>query len=150
MNAYSNERKRLINERRLWMLLDLDLTIVHSVYVNEELPEKYKQNNKVDSINDAYVFKPNGTTGYYIIKFRPGLRDFILFANKYYEICIYTAGTRDYALYIIKMLKKYILHGINPNEKYDIFGSRIITRNETRSMIIFILIFNTFLYMFFL
>lgn len=131
--VYNNQRKQLMKEKKLWLILDLDLTIVHSIYIEGDLPSGYKK--EIESHQDMFIFKPKNLNGYYIIKFRPQIRDFLIHISNKYEIYIYTAGTKDYACYIITLINKYILEGLSPIEKYNIIGCKILTRDDTQGII---------------
>jgi len=66
------------------LVLDLDETLVHAQGDSQDLAEIH-------------------------VKVRPGAKEFIEEMSKYYELVIFTAGTKDYA--------DYALHFVDPNNK---------------------------------
>lgn len=67
-----------LREREYTLVLDLDETLVHTI----------PSNNLQDCI----------------VKLRPGAQTFIEEMGKYYELVIFTAGTKDYADYALKFV----------------------------------------------
>ena len=61
------------------LVLDLDETLVHTIGTAKEVTD-------------------------YIVKIRPGAKEFIEEMAKYYELVIFTAGTKDYADYALKFV----------------------------------------------
>lgn len=118
-------------DKKLWLLLDLDQTILHTIPVRRVKSWEYFDYMHIQ--DDIFVFKTNNHHIHYVVKFRPGLKEFLLFAYEMYEIYIYTAGNREYANIIVQMIKKYILNDVDQSIKDNLFGSRIITRDETKS-----------------
>ncbi|PPJ57933.1 hypothetical protein CBER1_09715 [Cercospora berteroae] len=119
-------KRRLLESRRLSLVVDLDQTIIHaSVEPTIGEWQNDPSNPNYDALRDVQAFqlhddKPN--TWYYI-KPRPGLKDFLNRLSEFYEMHIYTMGTRSYAENVAKI--------IDPDRK--IFGDRIVTRNESGS-----------------
>ena len=85
---------------RINVLLDLDQTLI-SAEASDEYD--FKSNEK-----KAKKFEFHDMDGYYIVFERPGLQPFLdyLFAN--FNVSVWTAASKDYALYIID---KIILQG---------------------------------------
>jgi TFIIF-interacting CTD phosphatase-like protein len=77
---------------RLNIILDLDSTIIYG--------EEYKKAN-LDEIKEKYKNVHTMDTSYYIIE-RPGLQDFLTFLFKNFNVSVWTAATKNYALFIIK------------------------------------------------
>ncbi|GIZ48312.1 hypothetical protein CKM354_001137900 [Cercospora kikuchii] len=119
-------KRRLLESRRLSLVVDLDQTIIHaSVEPTIGEWQNDPSNPNYEALRDVQAFqlhddKPN--TWYYI-KPRPGLKDFLNRLSEFYEMHIYTMGTRSYAENVAKI--------IDPDRK--IFGDRIVTRNESGS-----------------
>ncbi|KAF2213729.1 hypothetical protein CERZMDRAFT_58409 [Cercospora zeae-maydis SCOH1-5] len=119
-------KRRLLESRRLSLVVDLDQTIIHaSVEPTIGEWQNDPSNPNYEALRDVQAFqlhddKPN--TWYYI-KPRPGLKHFLNRLSEFYEMHIYTMGTRSYAENVAKI--------IDPDRK--IFGDRIVTRNESGS-----------------
>jgi RNA polymerase II subunit A-like phosphatase len=122
--------RRLLQNRKLSLVVDLDQTIIHAVCdptVGEW--QKDPANPNYDAVNDVQSFELledafNGRPCSYYIKMRPGLREFLNRMSSIYELHIYTMGTRSYAENVAKI--------VDPNGK--IFGDRILSRDESGSM----------------
>lgn len=89
------------------VILDLDQTLISAEAIEEYDFKKNKQKAK--------LFDFKNMEGYYIIFERPGLQKFLdyLFAN--FNVSIWTAATKDYALFVIE---KIVLAG-KTNRKID-------------------------------
>jgi RNA polymerase II subunit A-like phosphatase len=115
---------RLIKQKKLSLILDLDQTIIHAT-IDPTIGEWQNDPNNpnYEALKDVYHFVlPDSATVYYI-KLRPGVREFLKEINQYYELHIYTMGTRSYANAIAKI--------IDPTSEY--FGNRILSRDESGS-----------------
>lgn len=78
------------------LILDLDQTLI-SAEASEELDfEKYKEKNK--------LFRFDDMDGYYMIYNRPHLQDFLDYIFKNFNVTIWTAASKDYALFIIEKI----------------------------------------------
>lgn len=77
------------------VVLDLDETLISA-----KLPEEIKKNTDLTP-SKTKKFKKYDMNGYYVVFERPHLQDFLdwLFAN--FTVSIWTAATKDYALFII-------------------------------------------------
>ncbi|KAL1920768.1 uncharacterized protein VTP21DRAFT_11403 [Calcarisporiella thermophila] len=117
--------QRLLGERKLSLIVDLDQTIIHATV--DPTAGEWKSDEK--NINhpatkDICEFTlPDGPTVYYV-KLRPGLQEFLREITQIYELHIYTMGTRNYA--------QAVADQIDPEGKY--FGGRILSRDESGSM----------------
>jgi hypothetical protein len=87
--------------------LDLDATIIHSEPVEDY---DVKQNRK-----KAKKFIFHNMDGYYVVFERPGLQNFLTYIFDNFNVSVWTAATKDYALFIID---KVIIAG-NSNRKID-------------------------------
>lgn len=92
------------------IFLDLDQTVISAETTTED--EKFDWKKHKDK---AKKFRYKNMEGYYIIFERPGLQKFLdfLFAN--FNVSIWTAASKDYALFIIE---KIILNN-KKNRKLD-------------------------------
>lgn len=126
---------RLLKERKLSLVVDLDQTIIHATVdptvaqwqanpdeVNHEVLKDVQSFSLPDPGYVPEGHKPLET--WYYVKLRPGLRQFLENVSKIYELHIYTMGTRAYALNVAKI--------VDPEGK--IFGSRVLSRDESGSM----------------
>ncbi|KAK1993270.1 hypothetical protein LX36DRAFT_552960, partial [Colletotrichum falcatum] len=132
--AEHETQKRLLRQRKLSLVVDLDQTIIHACIeptVGEWMEDP--SNPNYHAVKDVRKFQlndegPRGivTSGcWYYIKMRPGLAEFLEKVAELYELHVYTMGTRAYALNIAKI--------VDPHQK--LFGNRVISRDENGSMI---------------
>lgn len=128
----TEQQKRLLEARKLSLVVDLDQTIIHAC-IDPTVGEWQKDpsNPNYDAIKDVRSFQlndegPRGmTTGcWYYIKLRPGLQEFLENMSELYELHVYTMGTRAYAKNIAKL--------VDPDQK--LFGNRLISRDESGSL----------------
>lgn len=103
------DQERLIQERKLVLLVDLDQTILHTTH------EEVRNDPNVHS----FTLWPGHPT--YYTKLRPYLQEFLDQMSKIYELHIFTFGCRLYAHKIASI--------IDPKQKY--FGNRILSRDES-------------------
>lgn len=107
------DQERLIQERKLVLLVDLDQTILHTTH----------ENVKSDPEVHSFTLWPGHPT--YYTKLRPYLKEFLERMSKIYELHIFTFGCRKYAHKIASI--------IDPDQVY--FGSRILSRDESADQI---------------
>ncbi|CRK24039.1 hypothetical protein BN1708_003730 [Verticillium longisporum] len=120
--AEHDAQRRLLRQRKLSLVVDLDQTIIHACIeptVGEWMNDP--ENPNYDAVKDVQKFQlndegPRGVTQgcWYYIKMRPGLREFLEKVAELYELHVYTMGTRAYALNIAKI--------VDPQQK--LFGNR--------------------------
>ncbi|KAI0164564.1 hypothetical protein GGR57DRAFT_489417 [Xylariaceae sp. FL1272] len=124
-------QRRLLKERKLSLVVDLDQTIIHACI--EPTIGEWQQdpsNTNYESVKDVRRFQlddgPRGLASgcWYYIKMRPGLAEFLENVAGLFELHVYTMGTRAYALNIAKI--------VDPTQK--LFGNRVISRDENGSM----------------
>ena len=124
-------QRRLLKDRKLSLVVDLDQTIIHACIeptVGEWQADPTNPNH--EAVKDVCKFQlddgPRGLASgcWYYIKMRPGLAEFLQKVSEMFEMHIYTMGTRAYALSIAKI--------VDPTQK--LFGNRIISRDENGSM----------------
>lgn len=90
------------------VILDLDNTIISA-----EALEDFPMNDK-DVKEKINKFTYHNMDGYYIVFERPHLQDFLDWLFENYNVAVWTAATKDYALFIVdKILMK------KPNRKLD-------------------------------
>ncbi|XXH01040.1 condensin complex non-SMC subunit Cnd1 [Hypoxylon texense] len=127
-------QRRLLKDRKLSLVVDLDQTIIHAC-IDPTVGEWQRDpsNPNYDAVKDVRSFQlddgprdgPRGTSGcWYYIKMRPGLAEFLERIHKMFELHVYTMGTRAYAVNIAKI--------VDPTQK--LFGNRIISRDENESI----------------
>jgi len=89
------------------LIVDLDQTLI-SAEASEELNfKKYTVKSK--------LFRSDDMDGYYMVYSRPHLQEFLDYAFKNFNVTIWTAASKDYALFIIE---KIILNN-QPERKLD-------------------------------
>ncbi|RFU73953.1 rna polymerase ii subunit a c-terminal domain phosphatase [Trichoderma arundinaceum] len=130
--AEHDTQKRLLRQRKLSLVVDLDQTIIHAC-IEPTIGEwqRDKTNPNHDAVKDVKSFQLNddGPRGLasgctYYIKLRPGLQEFLETVSTMYELHVYTMGTRAYALNIARI--------VDPDKK--LFGNRVISRDENGSI----------------
>ena len=120
-------KKRLLNAKKLTLIVDLDQTVIHTTCERtiadwKEDPE----NPNHDAVKDVQGFQladdnvSHVAANWYYVKMRPGLKDFFDRVSKNYEMHVYTMATRAYAQAVCRI--------IDPERKY--FGDRILSRDE--------------------
>ncbi|KAI1248273.1 hypothetical protein MGN70_010523 [Eutypa lata] len=131
VRAETSLQRRLLRERKLSLVVDLDQTVIHACIeptIGEWQADPTNPNH--EAVKDVQKFQlddgPRGLASgcWYYIKMRPGLAEFLEKISDMFEMHIYTMGTRAYALNIAKI--------IDPSQK--LFGNRIISRDENGSM----------------
>ncbi|SMN22033.1 similar to Saccharomyces cerevisiae YMR277W FCP1 Carboxy-terminal domain (CTD) phosphatase [Maudiozyma saulgeensis] len=133
-------KKRLRNDKKLVLVVDLDQTVIHCG-VDPTIGEWKRDptNPNYETLKDVRIFsleeepivpfmymgpKPPLRKCWYYVKIRPGLKEFFAKIAPFYEMHIYTMATRAYALEIAKI--------IDPD--HSLFGDRILSRDENGSM----------------
>lgn len=84
------------------IILDLDQTII-SAEATEELKE-LKERNLNKYTEKSKLFRSDDMDGYYIVYSRPYLQEFLDYIFKNFNVSIWTAATKDYALFIIEKI----------------------------------------------
>ncbi|XP_017788336.1 PREDICTED: RNA polymerase II subunit A C-terminal domain phosphatase [Habropoda laboriosa] len=104
------DEQRLLSDRKLALLVDLDQTIVHTT--NDNVPPNMK---------DVYHYQLYGPNSpWYHTRLRPNTRHFLFEMSRLYELHICTFGARNYAHTVAALLDK---DGI-------LFSHRILSRDE--------------------
>jgi TFIIF-interacting CTD phosphatase-like protein len=82
----------------LRVVLDLDETIINA---NEKDLFNFKKNT-----DKMEKFTYHDMDGYYIVFERPGLQEFLDYLFKNYIVSVWTAATKDYAIFVVKNILK--------------------------------------------
>lgn len=102
-------------------MVDLDLTILHAVRVHKDFDaQHFLEENHVDSLLEVDCDEESK----YVIKFRPYLREFLLTVQDHFQLFVYTKGTRQYALDVLRHLQR----------KYRVAFQQVITRDDTAQL----------------
>lgn len=89
------------------IILDLDQTLISTEASEEFNFEKYKEKSKLFTVNDM--------DGYYLVYSRPHLQSFLDYVFKNFNVTVWTAASKDYALFIVDN----ILLGSKKDRKLD-------------------------------
>ncbi|XP_069672382.1 RNA polymerase II subunit A C-terminal domain phosphatase isoform X1 [Periplaneta americana] len=104
------DEERLLKDRKLVLLVDLDQTLIHTT--NDNIPPNLK---------DVYHFRLYGPgSPWYHTRLRPGTQKFLNEMSRYYELHICTFGARNYAHMIALFL----------DQDGKFFSHRILSRDE--------------------
>ena len=88
------------------ILLDLDQTCISAESLEGEDAEFSYKNPK--QLRKMQKYRSEDMDGYYLVFERPGLQEFLDYLFKNFNVCVWTAASKDYALFIIK---EFILNG---------------------------------------
>ena len=109
-NLGREDERRLLANRRLVLLVDLDQTLIHTT--NENVRE---------NIRDVYHFQLGGPQSpWYHTRIRPKTSTFLSNISRYYELHIFTYGARLYAHTVAGFL----------DQDSKLFSHRILSRDE--------------------
>lgn len=103
------DTERLLKDKKLVLLVDLDQTIIHTT--NDNIPNNLK---------DVYHFQLYPNSPWYHTRLRPGALQFLANMHPSYELHICTFGARNYAHTIAQFL----------DEDGRFFSQRILSRDE--------------------
>lgn len=123
---------RLLRQKRLSLIVDLDQTIVHAACdktIGKWLDDPSNPNHAALEGVQKFTLPgepldDEGDIRYYYIKPRHGLHEFLTRIAEKYEMHVYTMGTRGYAVEVCKI--------IDPDGRF--FEQRIVSRDESGSM----------------
>ncbi|KAK0713466.1 hypothetical protein B0T26DRAFT_650064 [Lasiosphaeria miniovina] len=129
--AENDLQRRLLQQRKLSLVVDLDQTIIHAC-IDPTVAEWQRDpsNPNHGSVKAVQRFQlddgPRGVTQgcWYFIKMRPGLEQFLAHVSELFELHVYTMGTRAYAQAVARI--------VDPEQK--LFGNRVISRDENGNM----------------
>lgn len=85
-----------MTEKKFNILLDLDQTLISA-----EAEEEY---DFIANRDKAKLFDFHDMDGYYIVFERPGLQKFLDFLFKNFNVSVWTAASKDYALFIVNKI----------------------------------------------
>ncbi|KAH6772337.1 C-terminal domain phosphatase-like 4 [Perilla frutescens var. hirtella] len=111
----------LCHRRKLYLVLDLDHTLLNSARLSDIKEEEEYLSSQKDALPDALktsLFRLDRM--HMMTKLRPFVHTFLEEASSLFEMYIYTMGERPYALEMAKLL--------DPSDKY--FHSRIIAQGD--------------------
>jgi RNA polymerase II subunit A-like phosphatase len=114
MNVHEATVTRLFQTKKLSLVLDLDHTLLHCTDDPRALILAQSA-----APGTLHTFSLDGKT--LVLKVRPGLNNFLNSMKNYFEMYVYTAGTRAYAGMVCQI--------IDPTGA--IFGERIVSRDDT-------------------
>lgn len=113
----SGNLQQQYKDRKLTLILDLDHTLLHAT-------NSQGAKDMVDEDHGIYEFQLRaGQISNHYVKLRPHLLELLPKWNTKFDMHIYTHGTREYALEIVKI--------IDPDGKY--FKNRIVARTDTNN-----------------
>ncbi|XP_049850843.1 uncharacterized protein LOC126324030 isoform X2 [Schistocerca gregaria] len=130
---FEKHKDELLSQNRLILMLDLDQTLLHATTLGTSNIE-YKDIQELVK-RGIHVITLSGTKENLLVKFRPGLKQFLLHIHKLYEIYICTLGNLRYAQCVVDLILKYVLDDVHSSIKDCIFSNRIITRNHMEDSI---------------
>lgn len=87
----------MVKSKKLNVVLDLDQTLIWAGTNKEYMPHKYPKLKK-----KALGFHHIKMDNFYTVFERPGLQDFLDFLFENFNVSVWTAASKDYALFIIK------------------------------------------------
>jgi RNA polymerase II subunit A-like phosphatase len=114
-------KRRLLESRRLVLVVDLDQTVIQCCV--EETIGEWKNdpsNPNYEALADVASFRLPRDDKTYYVKPRPGLKEFLAEVSQRYEMHVYTMASRDYA--------EHVMNLIDPDRA--IFGNRVLSRDE--------------------
>ncbi|XP_075981289.1 RNA polymerase II subunit A C-terminal domain phosphatase Fcp1 [Anticarsia gemmatalis] len=106
------DAERLLKDRKLVLLVDLDQTLVHTT--NDNIPPNLK------GVLHFFLRGPGCPGRWCHTRLRPRTKEFLESASKNYELHVCTFGARQYAHAVADLL--------DPEKKY--FSHRILSRDE--------------------
>ncbi|KAK7388359.1 hypothetical protein VNO78_23175 [Psophocarpus tetragonolobus] len=115
------DMKSLLCRKKLYLVLDLDHTLLNSTHLAHLSSEESHLLNQTDSLGDVSkgsLFKLEHM--HMMTKLRPFVRTFLKEASEMFEMYIYTMGDRPYALEMAKLL--------DPQGEY--FHAKVISRDD--------------------
>ncbi|KAL5712940.1 protein-serine/threonine phosphatase [Ranunculus cassubicifolius] len=113
----SMELYNLLGKKKLFLILDLDHTLLHTVSKKRLTPtEQFAFMNTKEDYANGVLFRSEKR----ITKLRPFVRTFLEEASKLFQLCVYTMGDPSYAQKMVSFL--------DPENKY--FGARVISCND--------------------
>ncbi|KAJ7979618.1 RNA polymerase II C-terminal domain phosphatase-like 4 [Quillaja saponaria] len=115
------DMKNLLRHKKLYLVLDLDHTLLNStllVHLTQEEGYLMTQTDSLEDVSNGNLFLLEYM--HMMTKLRPFVRTFLKEASEMFEMYIYTMGDRSYALEMAKLL--------DPKREY--FNTRVISRDD--------------------
>ncbi|XP_040998779.1 RNA polymerase II C-terminal domain phosphatase-like 4 isoform X3 [Juglans microcarpa x Juglans regia] len=117
----NTDMKNLLRHKKLYLVLDLDHTLLNSTQLIHMSPQEEYLKSQTDSLQDVSKGSLFMLSFMHMMtKLRPFVRAFLKEASELFEMYIYTMGDRAYALEMAKLL--------DPQREY--FSSRVISRDD--------------------
>ncbi|KAM7490376.1 hypothetical protein LguiA_033297 [Lonicera macranthoides] len=113
--------KHLISRSKLYLVLDLDHTLLNSTRYLDITPEEEYLRSQTDPLQDSLkgsLFRLDGM--HMMTKLRPFVQTFLKEASRLFDMYIYTMGERAYAMEMAKIL--------DPENVY--FNSKVIAKGD--------------------
>ncbi|XP_043702341.1 RNA polymerase II C-terminal domain phosphatase-like 4 [Telopea speciosissima] len=113
--------KKLLRDKKLYLVLDLDHTLLNSTrLVDLNSKEEYLKDHtdSLQDVSNGSVFRLDSI--HMLTKLRPFVHTFLKEASSMFEMYVYTMGERSYALEMAKLL--------DPGRVY--FSSRVISQAD--------------------
>ncbi|KAJ4840968.1 hypothetical protein Tsubulata_018162 [Turnera subulata] len=117
----NTDMKNLLRHKKLYLVLDLDHTLLNSTQLNHMTAEEeylWSQTDSLQDVSKGSLFMLNLLQ--MMTKLRPFVRTFLQEASQMFEMYIYTMGDRQYALRMADLL--------DPRKEY--FNGRVISRDD--------------------
>ncbi|KAH8481832.1 hypothetical protein H0E87_029350 [Populus deltoides] len=117
----NTDMKNLLRHKKLYLILDLDHTLLNSTQLMHMTLDEEYLNGQTDSLQDVSkgsLFMLSSMQ--MMTKLRPFVRTFLKEASQMFEMYIYTMGDRAYALEMAKLL--------DPGREY--FNAKVISRDD--------------------
>ncbi|CAK7338219.1 unnamed protein product [Dovyalis caffra] len=113
--------KNLLCHKKLYLILDLDHTLLNSTQLMHMTPDEEYLKSQTDSLQDVSKGSLFMLSFMHMMtKLRPFVRTFLKEASQMFEMYIYTMGDRAYALEMAKLL--------DPGREY--FNAKVISRDD--------------------
>lgn len=109
--------KRLLDSKKLSLVLDLDHTLVHAT-ADPRARAHHVARDDVRALLLQVAEEPWMPPRWmqHYVKLRPHVKEFLLKAQPLYEISVYTAGTRSYAEHVTMMLSRCMVGSTRDDE----------------------------------
>lgn len=107
------------------IFLDLDSTLIQSVEI-DKIPEKGEQ--KKQFVEKMKKFSYKNMENYYLVFQRPFLQEFLDYLFENFNVSVFTAASKDYAIFIIE---KFILTNSSRKLDYIFFDYHTDISEET-------------------
>ena len=113
--------KRLLHQKKLSLVLDLDHTLVHAT-ADVRARSHYVARHDVRTLilpvfMEEFRAHPIPRWMQHFVKLRPHVHEFLTEAQKLYEISVYTAGTRMYAEHVCMALSRCMVGATRDEEE---------------------------------